>query len=713
MKRVIAMILCLTMLGCSLTAFPITAVEEDAPTGTPIGSVDEFLAMEPAGSYYLTQDIDFSGKDYTRNVYTQSFSGVLDGCGYSLLGITVKATNSDAGIFGNSFHGTLKNLTIGSEGVPAVISSTGSGYSVAAIAGTMSGGATFDNLKIYANVKGDGKTAGFTCYMTSGKITITNCVLYGSVTGNPAAGFVTMSNDGACDIEIRDSANHATVSAQGSSAGGFYTVDASTGGSRKTNMVITGCINYGAISASDWRVGGIVGEFNEEKSSTLLVDYCYNLGSITMKGSGGYAAGIVGGLAFHSDTSGKRAVSNVYNAGSVRNLQSDQRAYALCSGDKSSSKLTLTNGAYMMGSATNDNNPCNNTVASGVTKALELSELVTAVLAFPESAEGNRFVADVGGNNNGYPILKREATSHENLTTYACGRVVCNDCGGILTGADEEHHDYNEVVTNPSGYLDGYVVATCKHCGFTEVRKGEASAYQVVPVDGVYSLDSADDLKWYAANLNVGLLSGKETLIVTKDIDMKGVNFTPIGTKEHPFRGVFDGALHTVSNLNVTTDGAAGLFGYVGLGAKITSLALDTPTISGKMAAGALFADTTFNAVVSVKNIVTINATVSSAEGVAGSVIGSTENASDVKAEALVANNATVGGVMAGGLIGNGMNTAMESSFVNATVTSTNKQAGTLAYYTSGFTAKNCFYVKNGSFNKTTGKTGGFVSLFG
>lgn len=692
------------MLGCSMTAFPIVAEGGETPTGTPIGTVEDFLAMDANGSYYLTNDIDFSGKSYTGNLYTQSFGGILDGCGYSLLGITVKTTNSDAGIFGNGFHGTLKNLTIGTKDAPASVTSTGSSYSVAAVAGTMTGGATFDNLTIYAKVKGDGKTAAFTSYMPNGKLTIKNCSVYGSITGNPAAGFVTMSNDGTSDIEIRDSANYADVSAQGASAGGFYTIAASTGGSRKTNLVITGCVNFGTISATDWRVGGIVGEFNEEKSSTLLVDYCYNMGNITMKGSGGYAAGIVGGLAFHADTTGKRAVSNVYNAGSVRNTQSDQRAYALCSGDKSCAKLTLTNGAYITGVASNDNNPCNNTKTTNVQKVSELSELVSAVLAFPASEEGNRFVADVGGNNNGYPILNREATSHVNVTTYECGRRVCNDCGGILTMPEEENHTYNEVSTKPSGYVDGYIVATCKHCGAEEVRPGEASAYRVNPTDGVYAFDSADDLKWYAANLDAGLLTGKESIVLTCDIDLSGVTFLPIGTKQHPFRGVFDGELHTLKKLTVTAD-EAGLFGYVGLGASIGNLAFDTPTVSGKNAAGALFATTTANAVVTVENIVTINATVTASEGAAGSVIGTTENASDVTVSALVSNNAKVSGATVGGLIGNGNNTALASSFVNAALTATTKQTGTLAYHTGSFTAKNSFYVKNATASKTSGKT--------
>ena len=125
-------------------------------------------------------------------------------------------------------------------------------------------GATFDNVTIYANVKGDGKTAGFTSYMPNGKLTITECKVYGSVSGNPAAGFVTMANNGSSEIEITYSENHAAVTAKNLSAGGFYSTHADVGSTRVCHLTIKGCANYGAITASDWRVGGIVGEFNEE-----------------------------------------------------------------------------------------------------------------------------------------------------------------------------------------------------------------------------------------------------------------------------------------------------------------------------------------------------------------------------------------------------------------------------------------------------------------
>ena len=54
--------------------------------------------------------------------------------------------------------------------------------------------------------------------------------------------------------------------------------------------------------------------------------------------------------------------------------------------------------------------------------------------------------------------------------------------------------------------------------------------------------------------------------ILTQDIDLSGVsNQKPIGSKDHPFTGSFDGDGHTVSGINIktTTAVSTGLFGHV------------------------------------------------------------------------------------------------------------------------------------------------------
>lgn len=52
--------------------------------------------------------------------------------------------------------------------------------------------------------------------------------------------------------------------------------------------------------------------------------------------------------------------------------------------------------------------------------------------------------------------------------------------------------------------------------------------------------------------------------ILQADIDLKSHNFSPIGTKDYPFTGTFDGNGHIIKNLKIdTSDDNAGFFGYV------------------------------------------------------------------------------------------------------------------------------------------------------
>ena len=72
--------------------------------------------------------------------------------------------------------------------------------------------------------------------------------------------------------------------------------------------------------------------------------------------------------------------------------------------------------------------------------------------------------------------------------------------------------------------------------------------------EGYTPISTADELK------NISL-DGKYALVC--DIDLGGSKWTPIGTKEDPFTGEFDGNGYTVSNFKITTGRTyVGLFGY-------------------------------------------------------------------------------------------------------------------------------------------------------
>ena len=82
---------------------------------TEISTVEEFLAMEGYGRYKLANDIDFGGTVYKSKSGTgmlpnaTTFSGVLDGCGYSIKNITLGSQDNQS-IFG-VLTGVIKNIS--------------------------------------------------------------------------------------------------------------------------------------------------------------------------------------------------------------------------------------------------------------------------------------------------------------------------------------------------------------------------------------------------------------------------------------------------------------------------------------------------------------------------------------------------------------------------------------------------------------------------
>ena len=90
-------------------------------------------------------------------------------------------------------------------------------------------------------------------------------------------------------------------------------------------------------------------------------------------------------------------------------------------------------------------------------------------------------------------------------------------------------------------------------------------------LEGYYQIYNADQLKWFAEQVNSGSTSINGKLM--NDIDLSGicganingaeVNWTPIGNKTNQFSGTFDGNGYEVKNLYInSTDEYQGLFGY-------------------------------------------------------------------------------------------------------------------------------------------------------
>ena len=108
----------------------------------------------------------------------------------------------------------------------------------------------------------------------------------------------------------------------------------------------------------------------------------------------------------------------------------------------------------------------------------------------------------------------------------------------------------------------------------TSIDGAEATeAYSYDSNTRTITIYSGEGLKVAADEVNSGNTDINITL--DNDIDLTGINWTPIGTYDNPYTGTFDGGNHTITGLTVTTsDRYAGLFGYIGSGGKVKDVKL-------------------------------------------------------------------------------------------------------------------------------------------
>lgn len=114
----------------------------------------------------------------------------------------------------------------------------------------------------------------------------------------------------------------------------------------------------------------------------------------------------------------------------------------------------------------------------------------------------------------------------------------------------------NKVINCAGQYHNHLGSATCPICQTVNPQEPAQD-------NGVYQIGTPSELLWLADHVNG--VSGIQKAVLTNDIDMTGVKWTPIGTKDSAFKGEFDGQGHVITNLNVNDPSLeyAGLFGYV------------------------------------------------------------------------------------------------------------------------------------------------------
>lgn len=328
-----------------------------------------------------------------------------------------------------------------------------------------------------------------------------NCHVTGTVTVSGAAyvGGVSGYQDGT----ITRCSSAAVVVATGSYVGGVTGYVQS-----KATTAMTECFNTGSVTGNS-AVGGLTG--NLYNGGTISA--CYNTGAVTARAAAGTAGGLVGNFRY-----GK--IENTYHSGTITAVNVGSVAGKL---EWSGGQKTLEKVYVLSGSMETVGSPGDCTIQNGTAVSKTAEELK----ALTPAELGDKFTADTGAVNGGYPILKWQ------------------------TGGAAET-DPDQPAIEETGW--------------------DGKAAEPKQIGGVYQITTAAELKWFAdaAKTTPGI-KGK----LTADIDLNHRNWTPIAA----FSGELDGGGHTVSRFYCkATDTAA-------LVAK-NSGTVKNLTVSGKVVGG-------------------------------------------------------------------------------------------------------------------------------
>ncbi len=236
-----------------------------------------------SGKYIkLTKDIDLNGREWNsiggrssaggRSQATY-FSGVFDGGGHTISGLSITSNVGCGGLFGSASGATIKNLTVDGE-----VYTTSGTWNAGLLAYTAVNGVTIENCVNLADVTGMYGIGGILGYATGTAatcvVTIRNSCNLGTITANTSSNFTSVGSAGI--------------------VGGMMSYPGST---------VENCYNAGDIfnlSGKNTYIGGIVGY----TTKNIEVKNCYNAG--TLQGAASYTGAVYGTVGSGS------TVSNCY-----------------------------------------------------------------------------------------------------------------------------------------------------------------------------------------------------------------------------------------------------------------------------------------------------------------------------------------------------------------------------------------------------------------
>ncbi len=560
---------------------------------------EEFLdgAGTQESPYLLTEEGDFDILRNAVNVNGESFAGVYFRIENDIDFYAFAPIGNKAHPFGGILDGNHKKLT----GVIA------SGESYVGLFGALNGATVKDvTLEVEVSVT-DGFVGGLAGYVT-GKTTVTNVTVEGSVTGLTSVGGILGAVFAGTTIE--NCVNKATITA--TAAANANSVAGGIAGGTEGAVAIRGCENHGEVSANGAFVGGITGVF---RAGGTIIENCKNFGNITGTKDVG---GIVGALR------APMGVNYVYEGATVASNAVDTLPI-YCRTDDSTSIGWLVGLYEQSGNITDKCGWCDEdgenityqqlvvTFDAGEgslkdgegTLSVDIGEALPGlpVPSYPEhiftgwqDGKGNPVKAgdkfDVRVRSLALTAQYEDAAGKQSYTvTLEVGEGTLPDGAQTTFTVTEDEVLGNRLPTpTPTGepfigWFDeeGHLVdGNTRVTGDLklEARYGwngqaaESFAEGSGSQDQPYRISTPAELVLLANMVNGG--DGQENVYfeLAQDIDVSVIDWTPIGnTSSHAFKGYFDGKNHKITYKLTGTATGEGLFGFIS-GATVKDLQL-------------------------------------------------------------------------------------------------------------------------------------------
>ena len=430
------------------------------------------------------------------------------------------------------------------------------------IFGVISTGALIENFDIYGTMTLSHKTGGVVAYTRDATPTIRNIHSY-------------------VNIKCVE-----TASATALRPGGIL------GSAVNGTTVVERCTYSGTIKVGEHtgNIGGIVGYVNNNAAAIVNITNCLFDGKIENGTADGQCGGVVG-----FSNKGKVTIKNCLSIGAITTGTGNDGMFF---GRLNTSNSKFDGANYYIG--TNINGTLSSASASGTAPTLVTAEqLASGEIAYALNGEQSDEVSwfqKLG--TDGYP------TPNGTDIVYPAGRQHCDGpayegvTGFSNAAGTQDAHDL----------VDGY----CSYCGAIDAD------YMTANAEGFLEIGTPNQLKWFADYVNQ--IDPAADAMLTADIDLDGIAWTPIGNVNNKYSGTFDGQGYSITNFSYTATGDYnGLFGYV------TNAIIKNFSISGTLTStfsknGVVGAADGASVVSGIHSALTIN--VSDFKGHTGGIVG-------------------------------------------------------------------------------------------